>query len=145
MYRKWEHAGPLYRATYYSWHSMVSRCTKKHDSNFPAYGGRGITVCRRWRRSFDAFVRDMGVRPAGMTVDRINNEGHYEPGNCRWATKIEQGRNRRTNCLITFREQTRTLIEWAEALGTNKITLGSYARRHSPEKAIERFLARMEF
>lgn len=83
-------------ATYRSWHSMIERCTRKSHPGFHRYGGRGITVCDEWLNSFEAFLRDMGERPGPrMTLDRYpNNDGNYEPGNCRWATWKEQARNK---------------------------------------------------
>lgn len=144
VYRKWKHSGSFYRSTYVTWKGMLNRCNSVGTQNYPKYGGRGIKVCRRWR-NFDRFVEDMGVRPFGTSLDRINNDGNYSKRNCRWATPRIQGRNRRTNRIIIFRGQSRTLIEWAEILGTSKVTLGSYIRRHSVDAAINRYLSKMEF
>jgi hypothetical protein len=81
--------------TFRSWTSMLQRCLNPNSDNYRWYGGRGITICLEWIDSFDAFLADMGERPTGMTLDRINPDGNYEPGNVRWATPKEQARNRR--------------------------------------------------
>lgn len=80
--------------TYLSWKSMKARCLNPKSPDWKYYGARGITVCDRWLESFENFLADMGVRPAGLTLDRKENDGNYEPGNCRWATSTEQARNR---------------------------------------------------
>lgn len=81
--------------TYSTWRSMKKRCLNPGHRSWPHYGGRGITICDAWLESFDAFLADMGERPDGTTLDRINPDGNYEPGNCRWATVLEQRHNRR--------------------------------------------------
>jgi hypothetical protein len=81
-----------------SWYDMIQRCTNPKVEYYPDYGGRGIRVCERWL-SFDAFLADMGIRPDGLTLDRIDTNGDYEPGNCRWATRKEQSRNTRATRL----------------------------------------------
>lgn len=81
--------------TYVSWSGMINRCANESQPCYPRYGGRGITVCQRWRESFDAFLSDMGERPEGKTLDRIDPNGNYEPDNCRWATAKEQQATKR--------------------------------------------------
>lgn len=81
--------------TYSSWYSMIQRCTNKNNINYAKYGGRGISVCKEWMESFVNFVSDMGSRPTGKTIDRVDVNGNYEPSNCRWATQAEQNKNKR--------------------------------------------------
>jgi hypothetical protein len=103
---------------YAVWAGMIQRCTNPADLNYHNYGGRGITVCDRWRESFEAFKSDMGPRPSQRhTIDRIDVNGNYEPSNCRWATATEQARNTRSNRRITVGDVTLCVAEWAERSG----------------------------
>lgn len=88
--------GGAEQRTYQSWRGMLNRCQRASDASWEYYGGRGIRVCDRWAESFAAFVEDMGLRPENRTLDRIDPNGHYEIGNCRWATAGEQRRNQRS-------------------------------------------------
>lgn len=99
---------------------MLARCNNTND---PDYGGRGIDVCDRWKESFNNFLDDMGERPDGTTIDRFpDQDGNYEPGNCRWATPIEQGRNTRRNRIVEFCGRGMTLAEAAEIAGVEYST-----------------------
>lgn len=99
--------------TYRSWQHMMERCYDEDSKNWHRYGGRGITVCDRWRNSFENFLEDMGIKPSGTTIDRINNDGNYGPENCRWADKWQQAWNTSQNKRITYNGESKCLHEWA--------------------------------
>ena len=96
---------------------MRRRCTDPKTVGWEHYGGRGISVCERWLNDYDAFFEDMGPCPDGMTIERINNNGNYEPENCRWATRKEQARNRQGNHVIEYEGRSQTLTDWAAEVG----------------------------
>lgn len=102
--------------TYSSWKSMKARCYDVNDKDYPRWGGRGITVCEAWKTSFVEFFKDMGERPKGHTIDRIDNNGNYEPGNCRWAVQKTQSNNTRKNYYVEYQGRTQTAKQWAEEL-----------------------------
>lgn len=119
------------------WRLMISRCQKPKTKMFEAYGGRGIKVCERWQ-NFDNFCADMGPRPSPeLQMDRIDNNGNYEPGNVRWATRAQQSRNRRSNINLTFAGRTMCTKDWANEVGIQQpVILGRLRRGWSVEKAL---------
>jgi hypothetical protein len=104
------------------WRLMIRRCESPKDTSFKDYGGRGIKICERWH-NFDNFYADMGVRPVGMQIDRIDNNGNYEPGNVRWVTPPQQTRNKRNNVNLTFAGRTMCMQDWAVEIGISPPTL----------------------
>lgn len=99
-----------------TWESMIQRCTNQKNPNYPFYGGRGIAVCERWRK-FENFYADMGPRPEGMTLDRVDSNGNYEKSNCRWATHAQQQSNLRNNRNILVGEKLVTIAEASRLTG----------------------------
>ena len=114
--------------TYKVRHNMLQRTTNKRNTRFANYGGRGISVCDRWKK-FENFLADMGECEVGKTLDRRNNDGNYEPGNCRWSTLKEQNNNTRWNHLVSWRGETRTVSQWATVTGICANTLLYRIRR----------------
>ena len=102
---------------------MKARCANPKNAKFAEYGDRGISVCRNWMDSFEAFLSDMGPRPAGTQLDRIKGHLGYSKSNCRWATVAEQQRNRKTTRFITFAGQTLCITDWADRVGLKTNTL----------------------
>ena len=124
--------------TYSCWSAMMQRCLNTQRRNYSNYGGRGITVCAEWR-DFRNFLRDMGERPDGKTLDRIDNDGPYAPWNCRWLSFKDQQNNKRTNRLLTAFGRTQTLTQWAEEVG---ITPSGLSNRIGRGMAVETALTK---
>lgn len=117
---------PEYRARAH----LLDRCYNQNDPMSPHYGGRGIKVCDKWRSSFECFLADMGVRPSpGHSIDRIDNDGNYEPGNCRWATLIEQARNTSVAKTIEWQGAVRKYRDVCDELGIRDSTVRSRLKR----------------
>ena len=128
-----KHGTPEHKA----WASMLQRCTNLKNAMWPHYGGRGIKVCDRWL-DFKHFYADMGDRPEGTSIDRQDNDGNYEPGNCRWATDIEQNNNTSHNRFITLDGVTKTLAQWARERGLKHRTVRMRLMRgYTEEQALQ--------
>lgn len=114
---------PALKRTKACWHGMKHRCYNQKSLSYKNYGARGITVCEPWLASFENFLSDMGIKPDGCSIDRVDNNGNYEPSNCRWATPAEQRRNQRTVRALTFNGETKLLRHWAREIGMPEQTL----------------------
>ena len=110
---------------YNIWSNMKCRCLNRNDAQYKDYGGRGILICKAWLDSFETFLSDMGEKPEGLSIDRIDNNGNYEPNNCRWSDRYEQNNNARSNVKITYKGKTLNMAQWARELNINKGTLRS--------------------
>lgn len=117
--------------THITWSAMIQRCRNKKNTSYMNYGDRGIKVCEKWL-NFKGFLEDMGLRPEGKTLDRIDNEKGYYKENCRWETPKNQCRNRRDNKLISFNGLIKTCAEWSEILGIKAVTIRARIRYGFP-------------
>jgi hypothetical protein len=114
--------------TYSSWSSMMRRCNNPNEKAYATYGAVGIKVCKRWH-TFKNFFEDMGVRPEGMSLDRINGRRGYSPDNCRWATESEQQKNRKDNVYYTLRGKTLCVQDWGREVGIHPDTIRSRVKK----------------
>lgn len=122
--------------TYATWSALKDRCKNPKAQNYKNYGGRGIRVCKEWE-SFENFLRDMGEKPNGMSIDRIDVNGNYEAGNCRWATCREQARNQRNKVLYEAFGKRQLLVDWASESGLSLATIFKRIKRGwAVEKAV---------
>ncbi len=117
-------AGSNKTPEYTAWKNIKSRCYNSKHEHYKNYGGRGITVCDRWLSSFENFLADVGLRPSNnYTIERTNNNGNYEPDNCKWATRREQANNKRNSFQVTFNGQTKSISDWSDELGFSRQVL----------------------
>jgi len=114
--------GATYTPTWNAWRGMIARCTQPKMQSYRYYGGRGICVCARWM-NFPSFLTDMGEKPYGMTLDRIDSSKHYEPSNCRWATPGQQAVNKSNNIWVEIGGRRQVLSHWAKEIGINRTTV----------------------
>jgi hypothetical protein len=128
---------------YYCWKAMRDRCSKETHRDYPRYGGRGITVDPSWVSSFQQFLADMGPKPTPQhSIDRINNDGNYEPSNCRWATPKEQSQNTCRTVNIEANGRVASISEWARILGKSPQTVRNWINKYGAKDAIERATAK---
>jgi hypothetical protein len=134
-----EHAAREFKREYSSWSGARQRCYNPKCARYKRYGGRGIKMCERWRNSFDNFLEDMGRCPDGLTLDRIDLDGDYEPSNCRWADKITQATNRSVTRFFEYNGESLTIPEMSRRFGIKKSTLAMriYSYGWSVRAAIE--------
>lgn len=122
--------------TYKAWCNMKTRALNPNREEWPRYGGRGIVICQGWVESFGAFLSDMGECPEGLTLERINVNGNYEPSNCRWATQREQSNNKEITRRVTYNGQCLTVGEWATIIGIEWHQLRNRIERWGSQRAL---------
>ncbi len=126
---------------YNSWAGMRNRCNNKKNGKYPIYGARGIKVCERWN-DFNNFINDMGMAPTkNHSIDRINNNGDYEPGNCRWATKIEQSNNQRSTNFYEAEGVSMPASQWAEHFGVSRWVIVNRIKRGASFESVHAYLS----
>lgn len=134
----WRKAMPVHKPTYQCYQDMKNRCLNPRSQQYKNYGARGITVCERWLESYENFLLDMGEKPDCLTLERKDNNGNYEPLNCKWATRKEQRNNQRTCRYLEFNGIRLTVRDWAKTLGIPEQTI--HSRLHRNGWGIERTL-----
>lgn len=135
-YRHGHRLAGAFSGAYNSWYGMVQRCTNPKRRYYHRYGGRGITVAPEWL-NFPSFLADMGERPQGCSLDRIDNDAGYHPGNCRWATQKEQLRNSSNCALLTYEGVQKPIIDWCEDFSiASSVVHARLKRGWPPEEAL---------
>jgi len=133
----------LEKKCYYTWQAMKRRCYNENDKRFSDYGGRGISVSNEWMNSYELFLIDMGLPPSkDYQIDRSDNNGNYNKGNCGWVTRSDNARNKRNNKLISANGETKTQVEWSEVTGIKRETIAMRIRRGWTEEQALGFIPR---
>lgn len=128
---------------YAAWAAMIDRCNREGNEYFSKYGGRGVEVCEDWLNNFEAFMLDMGKAPTKThSLERIDNDGNYEPSNCKWGTKQEQSQNRSNTVWIEYNGETKCLAEWARTIGVSSATFRHRVLKFGIELAMTMSLGR---
>ncbi len=127
----------LVTPTYHTWVGMTQRCSNPTHKDYENYGGRGISVCDKWK-TFSGFLEDMGEKPAGTSIDRIDVDGNYCVENCRWANKFTQANNRSSNRILTLNGESKTMAEWSRKLEISQSSLSDRLKHNTEEDALSK-------